>query len=271
MRKPVIKAQYDSKIIDKLQRNLIRNKETFELTLSTYTTRFSLPDAEFVFMLECINESCFSAYHKVKTDVLKKPLPKVNQRDIIYFVSHIVPMDLPIVYATDIKSAYANVLFNDGYLSLDTFSYLQTVRKPDRLASIGMLAGHKTTYYFTKGKCQYSSDDFSENSDYFFYCVKRTNAIMNECKRAIEPYFLLTWVDCIYYTSVECRPEIERVLRDNNLNFSHFELHNFKALDKGKDCLLSYNKDGVNTYFFIPKHKYNGKLLQVQNTRVKNF
>lgn len=268
MRKPVIKAQYDSKIINALQKNLIRQKQTFELTLSTYTTRFSLKDVEFVFMLECINESCFSAYHKVKTDVINKPMPKVHQRDIVYFCSNVVPMKRPVIYATDIKSAYANILFNDGYLTLDTFSYLQTVRKPDRLASIGMLAGHKTTYFFTKGKCKGSADDFSSNSDYFFYCVKRTNSIMNDCRRAIGNDFVLTWVDCIYYKSEESRKEIERVLRDNNLGFSHFELYDFEAIDKGADCLVRYKKEGCNTYFFIPKYKLSkhGKLLQVQNS-----
>ena len=86
------------------------------------------------------SKRCFAAFAKIKSDVLKVMPPEISGDKLIYFqydftksVSH------DTVYNIDLKSAYAAVLFKEGFITKKTWEYLKSVDKEDRLATVGKI------------------------------------------------------------------------------------------------------------------------------------
>src|ERR1051326_1030583 len=251
--KPVYKYNFDLKQIELLEQRLRKKKLNFHVIMSNYTTRYILEDCDILFFQNDMSMKAFAAFSKVKKDVQKMPKPRIKEDNLIYYQSNISPMYADKVFCTDISSAYANVLYNDGYISSKTFDYLSSIDKKDRLSSVGMLASHKTKFIYENGKLIADIEIFSELQEYFFYAVKKTFQIMQECKFAAGKYFLLIWVDCIYYMDETVQAQIEQTLTNNHLSFKSFPIYEFEAIDKGDDCLVKYKKNGKPIYFYVPK------------------
>lgn len=228
----------------------------FVSVISTYTQKVLSEAGQFIFMRGYKSKKCFVAATMLKRDVKGNMLPQVRETELRYFQTALSQIYLDEIFSTDIKSAYANILYNDKIISDASFNFLCSLPKPDRLAAVGMLAARNTTYTFDKhGEIINVDKYFSPYSNVFFYAVKKTFHIMNQCKNAIGEDFLFSWVDCIYYPTEKAGKIVSTVLNDYNLKFTDGLLNEFECIEKEDAYKIKYKKSGELKAFYIPKIK----------------
>jgi hypothetical protein len=202
---------------------------------------------------------CFAAYAKVKSNVMNFPLPEIKKHELEYFhhdfnTNYFAPHAINI----DLKSAYPTVLYNDGLISEDTYQYLKSIPKLDRLAAIGMLASKKHIFnYNENGKLIHYEKQTSELENFFYHCVKRVGDIMNDLKKYAGPDYLFTWVDGIYLKpNDEYLYDITPHLETNGFPYTVELIHNFDVkLVPGKVKLSFWKEDKTKEAFEICKKK----------------
>lgn len=220
-------------------------KIPFKITLSTYTTKIESNYCNIYFMRNEQSTKVFSAYAKVKKDVTQYQVKKINVNRLNYFSHNFGFNDFysDVIYNIDIKSAYASILYNDGFITKKTFEYLKSIPKMDRLASLGMLASKKQVFEMDEfGKPISEKTIVSPNSDYFFYCVKRISEIMNIASKHLGKAFLFTWVDGIYFLQNEQASKTAgRIFRDYFYDTHH--------LQSEFEILKEFNVTGHSDYW----------------------
>jgi len=230
-------------------------KIPFKLTCSNYTTRIEseLMNEKFVHSMQ--SNRVFAAFSKVKSDIKKKEPPNINKSQLNYFQHDFNKnMEIESVINIDLKSAYATILLNKGYISESTYAYLHTIPKKDRLASVGMLASRKIIFEFNKeGEIFDVQENVSEYENYFYYAVKETYAIMSELRAIIGSGYLFTWVDGIYFTGdvdtlIDCAEHLDAC----GFNFTAEILDEFKLSYTDAGVRLSFLKDGKPKQFALP-------------------
>lgn len=231
-------------------------KIPFEVTLTNYTTKIKSDLYELHFMKNAQSNKVFVSYAKLKKDVAGKPVADINTAYVKYYQSNFKHLEIYAdkIYNVDIKSAYACILYNDGYISQDTFNYISSLPKVDRLAAVGMLAGRKNIFTFdNKGQNVGCIETVSETSNYFFYAVQRTFEIIDRCKSEIGNDFIFSWVDGIYFKE-ESNGKLlqELLLNEFKLNSSFDELTEFEIQKRKSYYLLSYYKEDERKIFNIP-------------------
>lgn len=177
-------------------------KIPFTLTMSNYTTRIKSYLYDIHFMKQEQSNRVFAAFNMVKSDCKKKPMPKVNISNVEYFSEAFMPHDFysDVLFNFDIKSAYATILFNEGFISKDTFDFINKLPKQERLACVGMLAGKKNIFEIdADGEVESEQTIISETAEYFFYCVRRTHEIIKGAAQLLGEGFIFSWVDGIYF------------------------------------------------------------------------
>jgi hypothetical protein len=198
---------------------------------------------------------CFAAYAKIKKDVKAKLPPKISKEELSYFEHDFKQSSfIKEVYNIDLKSAYATILFNEGYLSKDTFSYLARLPKHDRLASVGMLAAKKKIFTFNKlGSIYEFEEKISDLEQFFYYAVRRTFEIMQDLKKILSSDYLFTWVDGIYFLpNMEKLVKCENYLRYIKFPYSEEVLTNWKVHMVSGAVRLNFYKDGRPKSFSLP-------------------
>jgi len=238
-------------------------KMPFTMAISNYTTRIKSNYIDIHFMRNEQSNRVFAAYSKVKSQVLKKPLPEVNKKKLQYY-SHSFKEEsfyMPVIYNCDLKSAYANVLFNDGYIDKETFKYLTSLPKMQRLAAVGMLAGKKNIFEIDEnGDIESQREEIAPTSDYFFHCVKRISETINEASQYLGEAFLFSWVDGIYFfQEYEKGAEtagkiINDFFQEKGFQSSFDILKDFKVTAKENYFLCSYKKDEEGKIMRVPRH-----------------
>jgi len=238
-------------------------KLPFTIILSTYTTRIISDYCDIYFMRNEQSNRVFSAYAKVKKDVTQFKVNKIKVSNLQYY-SHNFTYDnfySDRIYNIDIKSAYASILYNDGYITRQTFNYLKTLPKMDRLASVGMLASRKNIFKIDENGNPISEETkVSENSDYFFYCVKRTSEIINQGSKFLGEGFLFSWVDGIYFLESEKSSKnagkiLKQYFYDEHKMLTSFEiLDNFEVNSELDYYNCKYIKEEKKKYINIPRH-----------------
>lgn len=225
------------------------------MTCSNYTTRIEsdILDRKFVYSMQ--TNQCFAAYAKVKSNVKEKPVPDVKKENLVYF-EHDFKESCSIdkVYNIDLKSAYATVLYRDGYIKKDTYDYLGRLPKHDRLASVGMLASKKKTFGFTaKGDIATFESTVSPLENFFYHAVERVFDIMQTLKSLIGQDYLFTWVDGIYF-----RPNLsalllcEDFLRSIGFRYTEEVLYDWQVRMVRGAVKLFFIKEGKVKSFSLP-------------------
>lgn len=235
-------------------------KLPFKLILSTYTARITSDYCDLHFMKSEQPNRVFCAFNMIKADVKKKPVPKIAVSKLKYYSQNFIYDDFfaDKIFNIDIKSAYATILKNDGYISDKTFDFITRLPKQERLACVGMLAGKKNVFFMDEnGNPTADETIISETADYFFYCVKRTADIMKTASKSLGNAFLFSWVDGIYFL------ENEKAGRNAGAIFQeHFEkigfktsfdvLENFEVKRKKDFYRVLYDKEGKKKMLNIP-------------------
>lgn len=260
----MILKHYYMKIIRKYRLNFFTLQELikwhkkhhlpFTSTISTYTHKVDSEAGKFVFMRGYKGKKCFQAFCMLRTDVSGNNLPFIKENELRYFDTALGQIYLDEIYSTDIKSAYANILYNDKVISEKSFNFLCSLPKPDRLAAVGMLAARHTKYTFDEtGEIIDVEKYVSPFSNVFFYAVRKTFYIMKDCKTAIGNDFLFSWVDCIYYPTLRAGLIVAECLNDYKLKYSDGLLREFECIEKKEAYKIKYKKADKLKAFYIPR------------------
>ncbi len=227
----------------------------FKLRVSNFTIFF---ESEF----ECIHyikfprgKRFFAAYQKIKSNLNGMPI-YINDNYIRYYNTGFIHDNFYAdkIFQVDINSCYASILQNNGLITKETYQYLNTLPKDERLSSVGMMASKKNIFEFdNKGKIIKHEVQKSLYSDYFFYCVQETFKIMQECKNLLGNDYLFSWVDAIYFTNENNKDIVMNFFRDKfKLNSSFHELIEFEVEMREQFYRLRYKKENIEHYMNIP-------------------
>lgn len=229
-------------------------REDFILTSSNYTTQIETEENKWKYVANIQSNRTFACFAKIKSDIKGKIIPDISRDELIYFQHDFKSsMYIESVLNIDIKSAYATVLKNDGFISEKTYKYLAKATKPERLASVGMLASKKEIFEFKSGNPITVEEKISENSGLFFHAVQRTYEVMSELKKMSERNYLYTWVDGIYMLPDELSKfRCINYLSDLNFKYSIDLLEEFEVKLKPESILVTFKKDGKRKVFNLP-------------------
>lgn len=227
-------------------------KLPFKVTISNYTQKIESVILLGKQMEDHKSNRFFASAQMIKKDVKNKPLPDC-QKEFSQFNDFNIRDEFFIdeIWAIDISSAYATMLFNAGYISEKTFEFIQKLPKLERLASIGMLASNKKEFTFDeKGEIEEITDIVSETENYFYFAVQETARVMSEARDIAFADdmndYLFTWVDCIYFKS----PERIKAITD------YFDSINVKyKVSKYSQFLVTRKRKHFSVTFFDEKEK----------------
>lgn len=226
----------------------------FEMYVSNYTAKFVTELFQRKFVHNMQSNRAFACFSKLKSDLKNKPIPEIDQDKLSYFV-HDFKKDEYVGNVTniDLKSAYASILYNDGFISKATFDYISKGTKQERLVSIGMLASKKQYFKFDAGKIIANDEIISPTSNFFFYAVKRTGEIMADLKAICGNAYLFTWVDGIYFLpDSNIEKECKEYIAQNGFKCSTDSLKNFSVRVSKKQVTVNFIKDGKHKPFNLP-------------------
>jgi hypothetical protein len=253
-----------------LQNNLQLLKDfeqDFIFENSTYTAKIITANTEINFITNEMDLSAFIANSKIKKDIancgIKKPI--ISPLELDYFEQSLRGEHLNYVLNFDLTKAYPTILLNSGFITNETFEYLCSIGKKERLAAIGMLARKKNIVEYKNGKPVVGSlkIDRKDTSEYFYHCIKTTNEIIVEIKNAVKNRFLFTWVDGIYFemdTNENLNIAIntvKKICNKHKMKFT-FEILTDYVCDFQNGLFTMYFNKGENVKrFCIPSEELN--------------
>ena len=227
----------------------------YKIARSTYTLSIVSECVNIKFIQNMQSSRAFMAGNMIKGDIKDKPRPinaepkyfEFNREQILKQAQR------KQVYNIDIKSAYANALRQNGYISDRTFRMLASLSKRDRLASVGMLASKKCwSEYNEQGKSVKYYEVVNDNAPFFFFCVNAINTVMENIKNTIGDDFLFYWVDGVFFTGDRVK-EIERILFDAGYPFSFCKIDNLQIVETEKIKTLIYKKEQEEKVLSLPQ------------------
>jgi hypothetical protein len=240
-------------------------KMGYTVKYSTYTIEIISPFADFYFMQDKMNPRCFGAANGIKKDIKSyleqlaaygEPPPIIDRR--VNYYQFAMPERLKqtghTIYNIDIKSAYASVLAQHELITPATASNLSSLAKKDRLASVGMLASNKYSYTFNEENVL-SAVEYNEGeySDFFYFCIRHTQKLMETIQEMLGKDFLFYWVDGIYFENIKHRGAIEKYLQEEGYRNSFDILEEFHAFENNKQFTIYFEKEGKQKMFKVPK------------------
>lgn len=240
MKKPrSIKADYNATDLKATKDFLTGTRQPYVMEISNYTCKIISESLIITFMRKAQSNKVFSAAAKITKDLQGKPIPDINpNRNFYYdtsFKGDVFYADS--VQMVDIKSAYATIMRNEGLITEKTYQYVNSLPKADRLAAIGMIASRKDIFHITAdGKTKQMPPRISELAPFFFYCVQKTDDIIQCIKNQIlYDSFLFSWVDAVFFISpFDSHKKITQdyLKRDFNLDSTAQNLTNFEVILK---------------------------------------
>lgn len=175
---------------------------SFTNVVTNYTNIIEYAGRKEKFVKSMRGKKCFAAFAKIKADVSKHSVPEVEEDGLKYFHNDIKKsLSCNEAYQIDITKAYATALKNSGYITNDTFLYLDGLKKEDRLASVGMLASVRNEFDYRGDEIVDHRIVESPYQNFFFFSVERIYEVMTACRLSCYEDYLFTWVDAIYIRS----------------------------------------------------------------------
>jgi hypothetical protein len=262
-----MKAEKLARTEPKTSTNIIREmkvlnalKQDFIIKVSTYTASIEYTNANNIklkFLSQQLNKRAFIGSQIVKRDLLKytaNEVPQIDEKRLNYFSQNLQESNFKKIINIDLKNAYATVLYNDGFICEDSYNYLLTLPKIDRLAAVGMLAYKKDCFAYSGGKLVNNYIEKGEYSSVFFYAVRKTHEVMNEISKILGKNFLFSWVDGIYFTEVnENILSACQLLESLKYPFKIEYLNNFICEEKKDFYFVTFEKESEKKVFNIPK------------------
>jgi hypothetical protein len=218
---------------------------------SNYTLDIESPFLSIYFYTNAMSKHPFIISKMIQKNALENKIEpvQIDKRQLKYFAFNELKILKGVdgqIYNIDLTSAYATVLKNKGIIDDRTSNYLNSISKPDRLASLGILAGTKDVFtYDGINKAPIETTEKKESEWLFYLCVLEVQNLMMELKSIIGKDFLFYWVDSIFFTGIENREIIQQYLNEKNYPSTFEVCHLFKLWEENKVKYLSYWKEGL--------------------------
>jgi len=229
LKKQKIKSLTNKEQINREIKFLKENNIFHKYIISNYTTTIETDARIIKFNDNMMSKKAFIAYRMILRDLKEytaNEKPDINREELRYFETYIEKtIYCNTAYLVDIKSAYATILYNDGFICKATFDFINILPKKARLAAVGMLASRKDVFYYQGKELTGHEKIINENENYFWYCVKRTSEIMNLICAETKPLFF--WVDGIYLKTEKEVQKAHEVLSAEKYNFSTKKIFSF--------------------------------------------
>lgn len=223
----------------------------FKMEVSNYTTRITSECYNLYFVKNEQSLRTFAAAAKIKSDLMKvKDPPVIDISRVSYFDTNFKhEFFSDVCHNIDLKSAYASILYNSGYITGSTYKYLSGLDKMERLAAVGMCASRKEIFYHDKnGNIKSHSETVNPLSNFFFFCVEKTGNIIEDLRQQIfRESFLFSWVDSIYYLNDNpnyrtiCQ---EYLIEEYNLESTFKNLFEFEVKMKNEFYKIQFREEG---------------------------
>jgi hypothetical protein len=256
--------------VENLRNNLIKNKMPFTLEITNYTTRIKTEaGGDFHFMRKLKKPVFFAAAQKVKADCIKKSMPKIEPESLHFFWMNTGNLKNIIngqtVYCVDINSAYPSALLNTGFITPETFKFLQIIPKVDRLAALGFMASQKDVFYWDENGRLYAFEHIeSKTAGYFWYAVHCINKLMLPLMKLMEQQSLFFWVDGFYFLDTNHpynATAIQKYFQDMGYQSKIEVCENFHCNPKKKHTEFTYTKDGKKKAINIPNRNFDKQMI----------
>lgn len=259
MRKPAaIKSLYNADNYKDVIAFCEAAKLPYTLIESNYTTKIVSSFCNISFIQSEMHKKAFIAKSMIVKDITATGLepPDINKNDLSYF-NFTMPERLKqgshTIYNIDIKSAYANVLKNHSLISPRTFYYMTRLSKTQRLACIGMLAATKEIMEMVGNEVIERRKEVLPTENWFYFCVQRTNELMNACRSLITRDFLFYWVDGIFFDNERNAKAVGELLQGKGYKYSFDVCTDFKYHEDDKGRRIEYFKGEEKKKLFLPK------------------
>jgi len=255
----VLKLTLNEKNIRLFVDLLKSSKTPFTMQVSNYTTKIISEPYNVSFVKGLQSNRVFAAASYLKKDLADKAIPDVDMKKCNYYDTNFKGQEFfsDVCFNIDIKQAYATILYMDGFISKKTYDYLRKLPKMERLAAVGMLASHKTVFeHDSLGRIRQVKEIINPLSNFFFYCVQKTENIIHDIKNKIlQEAFLFSWVDGVYYMNENTgyRNVTQQYLKtEYGLESTFKKLDNFEVKIKNQSYRISFLEEGGEKVFNIP-------------------
>ena len=164
----------------------------------------------------------------------------------------------PEVINLDLSSAYATTLYLCGLISEQTYNYLASLPKRQRLVAVGMLAKKSIVYTYEDGECTDVSVEKGKFANIFFFLINKVNDAMRECKSMAGEFYIFHWTDGLflkYGISKELIKTIEDYLSSCGYKYKYEKIENF-SVSRESDCIITQmTKNGKDKrYMFYDRN-----------------
>lgn len=261
-----IKLEWDNEMIDVLLDKLNKDKETHYITLTNYTCLIETKDFSYHFLKHLQRPSVFAINREIKRYLdtsLDNTINPIDRNSMKYYSAKIVmrPFYKHKAYNIDINAAYPSCLLLNKLIDMKVFNRLMSLNKDERLASIGMLAARKRIFKIVAGEVEDYTENESEYSKYFFYCVNVISKIIWHCEIISGNSFTYSWVDGLYVTDKSAAQKCSRFLKEKGYRSTISEVTDFNYVPMDDKIRITFIKDKENKLFNIPIE--NNRLSQI--------
>lgn len=249
---------------EEYERDLISQKKTFTEKLSGYTTIIETEKFKWMFSDDFKEDQDFTFVDvaeaiKKDIDTIAPHIDEVDQYELMYFdINDNLGSELKLrkAWNVDIKNCYPKTAFNYGFISQETFDYVNSLRvKSDKHMAFGMLATNYTCFDFTLGELL--TPPYSEKNDrhrnYFFALVSEISAVMNQIKTELYKDFIFYWVDGMYFKTEKAAKRAREILAENQFDSSFDLLPNFKLYLDDFRYIIEFGSKPDTKCFTVPK------------------
>lgn len=247
----------------------------FTLSLSNYTTSIEceIPDFNKTYIAAPADVKTFVAYAMIKKDLTTwsaNENPNIKPTDVNYFSQK---KDIKTGYFetmqnVDIKAAYASVLLRYYFIQKETYDYIMTLPKINRLAAVGMTAARKTIYKYEGSKIISSHKEINPLEGYFYFCVKEIEKLMNYLELCLDETFVFSWVDGIYFTDYKKTKYVQIDIEQYGLQCTSQNLTEFNIKRKQQTTELTFYDEKKEYKIFnlpLPQNSFNKDILTYYN------
>lgn len=238
----------------------------------TYTSKIHKPTGTLTFSTITFRPKVFVAAAMVKRDAIRSDRGQEIMNRIYAKTNYANSEETELyladeVWNIDIKSAYATCLFNNKLIEGETLSYLQGLKKHERLPSVGMLAKSHIKYFYNEGRCYDVQSHREPTSQIFFFLIHEIDRIMREIKWILGDYFLYYWVDGVFFkkeTPLKRIQEVEAYLQSEGYPYAWEMCYNFDYFKHDGNIKVKMIKGGV-------RKEWNFKDSNFEDSLVKNY
>ena len=239
----MIRYERDAQALKNYVKFLRDNKKSFVVKHGTYTTTIETEFGKNKYETHQFSNRVFIAASMIKKDVINSNVGKeiiegVHEKINFGYHQKLEPFSAKEVFNIDISGAYATCLYVNGLITDKTYKYLKTLRKDERLPSVGMLARTACHWKYEKGECVDIVVERSQTAQVFYYLIEEINNVMRGIQWELGKNFYFYWVDGVFFdakTPKQLIKNVENLLIRKNYQFKYEKVENFKLSRNNKD------------------------------------